>query len=651
MARSLRRHPEQTLGARVGYRIDRFLGLHPAVQLAAVLVAAFVLAVVFGAVIWGVDLALAAPGAVCDPAQNKGACTFGDGLWWVITRMVDGGTVSNDSDVGFVHQTFGMGVTLIGLVAVTILTGAFASSFTERLHALRRGMLPVFERGHVLVLGWNAHAGVIARELGRTGERVDLVIVSDHDREVIEESLREQIDAGAEALRVVVRRGDPTTVAAVRRGAARKARAVLILPDTELGHCADRAALRSLLALERVLGEIRPRPRVIVEVASPSGHEMVRLCEAAAHDVVVVEAHEAHAQVVAQAVRQRGAFSVARQILALDALSIYLHPAGAFAGVPFDEAHAELADGILVGVARDGEPMISPGGDLVIEPADQLLVLSDRAATPAAEPTSEKLRRGRAILLPSPPDELGRPLDLLVLRHRHGLATILRFLDARGPVRATVLASPGQIAEAREALGRVTLGRTEVTLIEGDPLDRPTLDRVLEQRHDAALLLAPDVAPAYAPEADADQLISLLQLRHRDEGAPAAPHHVVVEVGNAESRLPKRLGNGDDFILSREIVGMLLAREVHAAAFGGSPVYHAVLTALGPAVELRPMDRYAGGREHPAFVDLAAAARRLGEVAIGVAEDHGPPRLLPTAGERFATKGGRLVVLRSSDTR
>ncbi len=55
----------------------------------------------------------------------------------------------------------------------------------------------MFERGHVLLLGWNAHAGVIVRELGRTGERMRLVIVADKDRETIEESVREQPSAGS----------------------------------------------------------------------------------------------------------------------------------------------------------------------------------------------------------------------------------------------------------------------------------------------------------------------------------------------------------------------------------------------------------------------------------------------------------------------
>src|SRR5207247_941724 len=117
------------------------------------------------------------------------------GLWWAITRMLDGGTVASDS--GPRRQIFGIGVTLIGTIAVAILTGSFASSFSDRLNALRRGALPVFEKGHVVFLGWNSHGSVILRELAVSGIRATLVIVADHERDLLEESVREQLEGRA----------------------------------------------------------------------------------------------------------------------------------------------------------------------------------------------------------------------------------------------------------------------------------------------------------------------------------------------------------------------------------------------------------------------------------------------------------------------
>jgi hypothetical protein len=97
--------------------------------------------------------------------------------------------------------------------------------------------------------------------------------------------------------------------------------------------------------------------------------------------------------------------------------------------------------------------------------------------------------------------------------------------------------------------------------------------------------------------------------------------------------------------MSREIVGMLLARELHALAFGGHSVYHAVLEAFTPAIQLEPAERYAGGEARPTFGALMEGARRRGEVAIGVAVDRTPPRLFPPRDEAITASGARLVVL------
>ena len=632
-----RRSPDQSLTNRIGYRIDRFLGLHPAVQLAAVLNVALVLAFLFGCTIYVLD----APGTA-----EGGVHSLTEGFWWAITRLLDGGTVASDGRTGFVRQVFGILVTLLGLVAVTVLTGAFASSFSDRLSSIRRGSLPVFERDHVLLLGWNAHAGVIVRELARTGKRMRLVIVADRDRDTIEEGVREQLLGRKHRLTVVVRHGDPATVAAVRKAAARRARAVVILPDSDVGHCHDRAALRSLLALERVLGDRAPRPHIIVEVASQSGREMVRLCEGAGRDVVVVEAHGVNARVLAQSVRQRGAFGVARAILSLDSLSIYHYPPALFTGLTFDDAHASIRSGILVGLIRDGAPLLSPVGDTVVSPDDQLLVFSDQDVRPRIAGVPDRRSRPPALPIGHEPPPV---LRLLILRVRPGLVEILELLDARGPVQATLLAPADEIARAHEAVRLVTLHRTTINFIVGDPLDGPTIDRVLAEPHDTALLLAPDVAVSFAAEADADQLISLLQLRRRRD-EKGAPSHAVVEVRSPEARLPRDAGHVDDFILSREVVGMMLAREVYGIGVRGSSIYHEVLDAVNPSVELRPLALYVADQAEGevTFAELSLAARRRGEIAIGIADEKGQPRLLPDFGDRFRAGKAHLVVLASA---
>jgi hypothetical protein len=650
------RAADQTIGARVGYRIDRFLGLHPVVQLLAVLGSALVLAFIFGCAVRLID-----DSAGAAPDQQGRVVRVVDGLWWAITRMLDGGTVTNDS--GPLRQIFGLGVTLIGMVSVAVVTGSFASSFTERLRDLRRGTLPVFEEGHVVFLGWNVHGAVIVRELAVSGISATLVIVADHERDVIEDSVREQLERGEHRLKVVVRRGDPTTTASVRRAAVHKAKAVVILPEVHTaavmqvqkgdpfvlppGGCLDRVALRSLLAVKRVLG--RRKKSVIVDVATPRGSQLLALCDGS-EEVIAVDGHAMNARLLAQSVRHDGAFNVIQQILSLDARSVFIHPAASFAGKTFDEAHAAIEDGILIGLSHEDRACLSPPGEHVIEEDEHLLIFSDRSSPPRAtgdvpsdeEDTSPAEVADAAARHPSAPP----PLSVLVIRYRPELSEILRFLDARGDNRISVMVRPAEVARVREAITGVPLSRTLVEVIAGDPLEGADVDRVLTSLYDVALVLAPEVSAADVADADADQLITLLHLRRAGAAAPRS----VVEIRSQETKqLTRPIAHREDFLLKRETVGMLLAQELHAVCLERAgawvgPIYKAILEAIGPSIEIRPMAEYSSS-DRPSFARILASARRRGQVAIGVVQRSAVPLLLPKRADGFDAEHARVVVI------
>jgi Trk K+ transport system NAD-binding subunit len=610
------------MGDRLGYRLDRFLGLHPLVQLATFVALLFALAFGVGIVLFALD---------------AGSPSVTEGFWWSITRMLDGGTVASDSSP--LRRVLGLGTTLFGLAALAVLTGAFASVFSERLKQLRDGTLPVYERRHVLLLGYNAHAGVILRELATTDLRVRVVVLADQPRDVLEDQVRAELAGISHRLRIVVRRGDPAATVAIARAAARRARAIVVLPESpsDDDHQAGRSGLRSLLAARRAL---HGRAVPILLDASTSSQSAVDAC-AEPGSVVIVDAAEVNARVLAQSVQEPGAFDVVRQILSLDDRSVFLHPAGRFAGKTFEQAHAAIEKGILIGLARDGTHLLSPEGDLELAATDELIVFSD-AMTPLE--LAGRLPKGEAAAILA--SNAQGPLDLLVVRFKPDLVRMIAFLDAVRRVRLTLLVPPTHVDAARAALDRARLRATEVAVEVGDPLDPSAIERVLARSYDAVVLVAPDVSPADVAEADADQLLTLLYVRRFRRGA----RHVIVEVRSADTvRLaPPCEDTSEDFVISRELVGMLLAQEIHAVALrrGAIRTYYEIFTTVAARIRLRPIAPYAAKHELPSFALLMANARARGEIAIGVAEVGHRADLLPRRDERFcATDGARLVIL------
>lgn len=626
---------EESLIQWLSYRLDRFLHLHPVLQLALVLGATLFLALFFGLVITALG-----HGDVAD---------FFDGVWWAVTRMLDGGTIAGERRL--LHRLIGLFVTLTGLVAVAVLTGAFASSFADRIRVIRQGRIPIFERGHVVLLGWNARGAVILRELALSGIAVTVAVLADQDRDLLEERAREALGNIRHRLCVVVKRGDPTTTAAVRAVSASAARVIAVLPDAGAageaapggGHRADRAALRSLLAVRRVLRG--RRVPVVVEVSCRAGEEIIRLC-AGDDEIIAVDARDVNAGVLVRAVQQPGAFDVVRQILSLGGCSIYLHPPGALAGRTFDEIHAASLGAVVIGRLRGDEVDLSPDGSRVLQRDDQLIAVADAAIPPAEGGALPELAE------PPPPsggDPPIRSLHVLVARHKPELASILGHLGDVHAARMTVLVPPGDVDETRRDLAGAHPGGAALEVIGCDPLDPAAIERALALDPDVALLLAPDVSPDGFADADSDQIITLLHLRRLTRARPR-PLHVVLELRSPETRRLVAADPDVDFVLAGEIVGMLLAQEIHALhqsldARRGE-LYRRILDAITVSIHLRPLSEYAAGGDPPTFARIAAAARARGEIALGVEQAGAAALLLPERELRFDVEGTRVVILR-----
>ncbi len=629
------------LAERVSYRLDRFLALHPLVQLAAVLV-------------WATALALLFAGASLLASGEPDAGMRG-GLWWAITHMLDGGTVS--ADQGFLRRFLGVGVTLVGMVLVAIVTGAFASSFADRLREIRRGTSFIFERGHVLLLGFGARGDVVLRELAASGARLTIVIVTAQAREIVEEQIRDGLSNVRHRLKVIIRRADPQTTGGVRGASASRARAIAILPDGEgeagfPGAAApgsgpapeDIVVLRTLLAARRALG-VRRVP-LIVEVTGEDGRELVHLTGKHA-DLTLVQEGDIGTHLLVHSVRQPGVLDIVREILSLDARSVYIHPAGVFTGLTFDEAHSLLTDGILIGLLRHRESLLSPPGGTSIEAADRLLVLSDDSAEPGRGARLPAL----AGASPSPPERApAGPLHVLVIGYRRGLDRVLRALRAHLVTNITLLVQPGRGRDAAAALAACGLPAGSGGVIEGDTTSEAVLSRALAGKPARFLLLARDDASGAPGERDVDQLLTLLSLRHVHGGAHLETP-AIVEIHDPETERLVGTTATTDFILLREIVGRLLAQEIHAicldetaGAWLGDALHH-LLEEIGTRVWLDALPAYLPGAHEPTFGEVMAAARARGEVAIGVRPAGSRARLLPGRGERFEARGAQVVVL------
>lgn len=604
---------------RLIYRLDALLGMPPIVQVLGIvaLTAMVVLA-------WAIALRLARP---VDPDARD----LASALWWSVTRFADGGTMAADP---LHRRLLAIGATFSGILVLSLLTAAFASKMAERIGDLRSGLNPVVERDHVLILGYDPKVALIAREFGRSGQRLTLVVLAVEPKEKIEAALRPALRAPRHRLRLVVRTGDPRADTALARVSAARARSVIVVPPAALD---DEAALRwtlsTLLALRRAAEETF-HGQVIVEARHAEARELLLLAGApgiagqGALATEVVASDDVVARVLAQSARQDGVYFVLRHILEFDECDIYLDPVPeALVGRAFEEAHAAVRGAVLLGVRAAGQLLLCParGAAPPLARGDQLVVLArgarrytfDGTLPPARiEPASSA--PGGATGASGGGGDDAVPSRVVLLGFNRTVAHLVREFDAilaPGSTLRVVTGADNAYAAAQIDGLRAGLSRLAVECDARSPV-------ALARAGDADVLGADAVVILGCEDetddnGDARALATLLWLRHGARKAGRRTGRVVTEVRDPRSAAHVAT-LAHDFVVSTDVVAMLLAQE--ALEPDVAPVYRELLSPEGAEIFVRPRARYAPDGDEAAtatFADVMAAACARGEVALG----------------------------------
>jgi voltage-gated potassium channel Kch len=207
-----------------------------------------------------------------------------------------------------------------------------------------------------------------------------------------------------------------------------------------------------------------------------------------------------------------------------------------------------------------------------------------------------------------------------------GDAEVLRVLLALRTVLGEGAAGPPVLAAVRDARFRSSaLSRPESLL----GLDLTPYDTVL--------VLGPD--PGTGPDRPDDwTLVTLLGLRLLEQRA-GHDVRVVTELTDDRNRALAPLSPGSDVVVSGEPTGLLMAQIAHNPQLAA--VFDELFSAKGSGICLRPAGHYVRVGRTATFATVVAAARDLGECAIGYrsrdrwssSPDHGV-RLNPHKGER-----------------
>ena len=558
----------------------------------------------------------------------------GEAIWWAFLRLTDPGYLGDDE--GVVRRTISTAVTVAGYV---LFMGALIAILTQWLNQtmakLERGLTPIVQNDHLLILGWTNRTASIVRELllsqgrvqrflrRRGARRLRVVILAEEAGVELVQELRERLGELWEPRQIVLRSGTPLRIEHLRRVDYTHAAAILI-PGADFSEsgteAVDAQTIKTLLSMSHYsrVDELEELPLIVAEIFD---ERKVDVARHSYHGNLELLASDAFvSRLIAQNLRHRGLSQVFDELLMGDnGNEIYIRECPQLAGRPFRELDGAFPRAILLGVTRPDrksfEPILNPPDDSAVEPGDRLVLLSrsyeDSAPMEAfAGRPLEGDPRVKRIL------ETPRGRRILILGWSHKVPALLRELSGYESESFAVTVCSLVPADMRqEQLSRfgIDLERLQLRQIEGDYTLPAELLRLKPEAYDNIMLMASERMET-GEEADARSILACLLF---DEFLPSKEPgpEILVELMDPEN-LPLFERQSEEILVSPMILSHMLAqvalrRELRA-------VFDVLFGPGGAEIFFRKARDYGVTGREVNFEDLQEMVAGCGEIALGL---------------------------------
>ncbi len=526
--------------------------------------------------------------------------SFGEVLWVSLMHALDPGTVVGAEGNGY--RALMLVTTFGGLIFLAGLIGIVSGAFDDKVEQLRKGRSRVLETDHTLILGWNSRVFSLIREISeanRSRKKSAIVILAMGDKVEFEDAIRDRVGK-TKKTRVIVRSGDPMTLADLELVNHAAARSIIILAGDEAQN-ADLVAMKTAMALVNNPNRSEGKYHIVAEIKEPENLDRAKLVSNS--EVNWILAGDVMSRVMVQTARQSGLSQIFLDLLDFNGDEIYFTKQDALVGKTFLQASHLFSNSSLIGVLRSGEVLLNPASTMKIKADDELIVI---APDDSMIYTSEVFTVDKSLLAPLK-TIAPKPEQILILGQNENLKVILSELNqyvAKGSGVSVVSTKPASQIKSGSKL--------KLNFVPGDPTDRKVLDQLKVSSFDHIIVLAD--RELSAEESDALTLITLLQLRaiSREMGKS---FNIVSEMLDDKNRQLAESTEADDFIVSDQIIGLMMSQISENKNL--ADVFANLFSSEGSEISLHPAQWYVKLGQTVDMHALIEAAARRGETALG----------------------------------
>ncbi|MBQ9544112.1 MAG: hypothetical protein IJV00_03165 [Clostridia bacterium] len=279
-------------------------------------------------------------------------------------------------DEGSVGYVILMSITAIaGLLFTSVLIGIVTSAIEEKIGSLKKGNSLVLERDHIVLLGFCPGEYSLLNQLilAAAGRPACVVIAEDMEREEMEQSIEENLDA-PKNFRIVCRTVDITDPASLEKCSIETCRTVIVSPADDL------RTIKAILAVSALLEDL-DAPQISVSAVISNEGYLFPASLAQANNISTLRTNTIIAKMIAHSCTQTGLSETFREVFDFEGCEFYPAHLDGIGKMKFGELAIRLDGAVPAGIFRDGKVTLNPPADFLLGESDRILLFSEESDT------------------------------------------------------------------------------------------------------------------------------------------------------------------------------------------------------------------------------------------------------------------------------
>lgn len=263
-----------------------------------------------------------------------------------------------------------------GLLVSSILIGIISTAIEEKITNLKHGNSVVLEKDHYVVLGFTPGEYTLIQQLilAAAGSFRCIVVADPMEHEELESNIRDNLEI-PKNIRLICRSIDIYDPVALERLSLDKSHSIVINP-TDAKNTA-----KILLAVSLLINDTSNTQVRVGAIIDKEEYQFPKSI-ARKHNVNILDPNEVLAKIIAHSCTQPGLSDTFREILNFEGSELYHLALPESVGMTFLELSCSLDYGTPIGILRNGQVLLNPAKELIIQEDDMIIIFTEDRSKP-----------------------------------------------------------------------------------------------------------------------------------------------------------------------------------------------------------------------------------------------------------------------------